>query len=196
MRERLYKVTLVRPELVIGNLVPYKLNIVSRPTSVENKGGPAGMTVLRLIPPHKLQPAPFKMVKDVSGNQISARKQLEAVVECIVDKHPTGRVRREWEEFLAGFPAGTALEYVTHQLATDPKLQGKQYHETVPFPSLFRPEQGQYLEHLDRREGRGRARGGVADLFGEQMLYAETTASVIWGGDTRATGSFHFISFL
>jgi hypothetical protein len=122
--------------------------------------------------------APFKLIKDQDGKKVSVRKHLESVVESIEDKHaPASRVVKEWRQFLQNFPSGSAEEYVAQLEAQS----GKPYGETVPFPSIFRPEPGPYTEG---RSAAGSAKPDDLDVFNiAEMPVAVATASVLWGPD-------------
>jgi SAP domain len=134
------------------------------------------MTVLTEIPQRELKVAPFKQIKNSDGNKISVRKHLDVVIRSIKEKHhPQSRVVKEWEDFAKAFPSGTAEEYVAQA--------GSKYH--IPFPSLFRPEKGPYLE--------GKKASWTSknkSLYSEgSVLRAETTASVQWGPNMTDAGA-------
>jgi hypothetical protein len=134
------------------------------------------MRALSRVPQQPLKVAQFKTVKDAKGTKVPVIEHLNSVVKSLLEKHnPESWVVAQWKEFRDNFPRSTADEYI--------KQAGNTYH--VPFPSLWRPEEGPYREGQAAKWNQNTNRNLYVV---ETMLRANSTASVQWGPQMNEKG--------
>jgi hypothetical protein len=126
-------VPFIVPPLTTIGLMALRIDSLSRPTSEDNNGGPAGARVMNCVPEKPLQVSPFKEIKVKESNGKTTSQSCKVYLQRMVYAMETSigtnsNAAKLWREFAADFPqTDTAEEYV--------KIPGNRYH--VPFAEFF-----------------------------------------------------------
>jgi len=170
---------IVPPSTTI-DLMALRIDAITRPTSDDNNGGPAGARVLNCFPKEPLQVAPYKEIKVKESSKtvlVNAKRYLARMVNAMEDSVGADtKTAREWREFAAEFPqTETAEEYI--------KTPGNRYH--VPFAEFFNrsPETSHTVTSVPTTQS-------IRRYDEDKLVHADATAIAKWGIQGRGFSNF------
>jgi len=169
---------IVPPRSTIG-LMALRVDSYNRPTSDDNNGGPEGARVMNNLPRDPLQVAAFKPIKVKEGKntvQVDAKTYLDKMVYAMQGQHGEDTaIGRQWRNFAALFPKGSAAEYI--------ETPGNKYQ--VPFKEFFDRTAAVAISSADSSDEPSGDAPPLDDAVGHGpesgLLRGFSTACATWG---------------